>query len=79
MTNKKQQKKISTVLCPKCESFVFGLLNELRNNAQEHNRGGLIIDAITDLQASLEAGNIKEVQLRDEQWVSGNKTPRRLR
>jgi hypothetical protein len=71
--------KTQKVLCKKCEAFVFGLLNELRNQAKKSNRGNLIIDAIDDLQVSLEDGNISQVQIRDESYQAGNKVGRRIK
>lgn len=71
--------KLRSCLCDKCEGMVFGLLNELRNEAKESRRGGLIIDCINDLQNSLENGNIDEVILRDSAYKSGNRVGRRLK
>jgi hypothetical protein len=70
----------SSCLCSNCEGLVFGLLNELRNQAKNSNRGGLILDCIGDLQSALENGDIEDVKLRDAKWIAGNrKTGRKLR
>jgi len=68
-----------TILCQKCEGFIFGLLNELRNNAKVHKRGNMIMDSIDDLQESLEDGNIQRVKTRDDTRCSGISVPRKLK
>jgi len=59
-------------LCKSCEGQIFGLLNELKAQAIKQKRGGLILDAIGDLEVSLIDGTIKRVQQRDEAWSLGN-------
>jgi hypothetical protein len=71
---KTKNKKIvskKTCLCPSCEGQVFGLLNELKNQAVKQKRGGLILDSIGDLEISLIDGTIERVQQRDSAWSSG--------
>lgn len=70
-------KKRTRDLCENCEGFIFGLLNELRNEAQKMKRGTLVLDAIDDLQVSIEDGNIQAIRQRDEEYQQGNRVGRR--
>lgn len=68
--------KLHSCLCPECEGMVFGLLNELRIEAEKMRRGRLILDAINDLQASIEDGDISLVKWRDSCYKHGNRVGR---
>lgn len=69
----KQKIALKSVLCPKCEGLIFGLLNELKANAVKQNRCGITLDAIGDLEISLIDGDISSVVRRDEMWKHGNR------
>lgn len=62
----------NSCLCKNCEGQIFGLLNELKSQAVKQNRGGLILDAIGDLEVALIDGTIKRIKQRDEAWSNGN-------
>ena len=74
MASNKNRNVVSkqTCLCKDCEGKIFGLLNELKSQAVKQKRGGLILDAIGDLEVSIIDGGIKRIQQRDEAWSLGN-------
>lgn len=62
-----------TCLCSNCEGLVFGLLNDLKEQAIKQKRCGIALDAIGDLEVSLIDGNVSMVKQRDSAWKMGNR------
>lgn len=58
-------------LCKKCKKFVFGILEDLRQNAKKRKRDTIVGDTIDDVEISLEEGDISSVEKRDKDFISG--------